>query len=314
MDAKIKRGAMMYKLEYVSDNGYKMNLNSFSNKIVVSSIGGLDGVNSDLIQTQGATQDGSTIQQVSVQPQTFSISGEILGTVEPIRQQFYRVFPSKTGGYLYYDDDFKKRVEVKTAPVISSHLFNGFYQLSLVAPYPYWTTSNDVRIDLVGMEAMFKFPVNYSDPQMIEGSNAHIFGKRNESQFIPVENNGHVPAKWKAIFVAKSEVVNPSISKVPINSASSLPQTIKIGTAQNPYTMQAGERITLDTTKRSVTVVSDVGGVEKNIFGSFDLNSDLFELDLGTNIIMFDADVNRPALYPALIPNYAFIGPARKGA
>lgn len=294
----------MYKLEYISDSGQRILLHCMTEDVVVSKIKGLDGVDSDFYETQGVNQDGTSVQKVSIQAQPVVISGEILGKVEPLRQRFYKTFAPKSGGFLYYDEKYKKRVEVKQSPIISSHCTYGFYQVILHAPYPYWITTDDIRIDLVGLEAMFKFPINYSDPE------THMFGKRTAGEFKVVENLGHVPAKWKLILVAKGVVINPSITKVPMYDATALPETVKIG---NPsYTMQPGERIYIDTTKKSISVTSDKNGIITDIFGALDLDSERFLLDLGENIIRFDADSNKEALYPLLMPEYAFSGPARK--
>jgi hypothetical protein len=97
-----------------------------------------------------------------------------------------------------------------------------------------------------------------------------------ETQFMNIRNGGQLPVPFTATFYAKNEVVNPKI--IHANTGEILIVN---------KTMTAGERVVVEITHDRTYVTSSVDG---NIRGALDLDSTLFRLGVGDNVLKPEAD------------------------
>ena len=81
------------------------------------------------------------------------------------------------------------------------------------------------------------------------------------------------------MFKAKSNVKNPSIYNVYTK------EYIKLN-----YTMTTGEEIVITTHTGNKRVESYINGITTNIFNDLDIQSSFMWLDIGDNIIRYDAE------------------------
>lgn len=129
---------------------------------------------------------------------------------------------------------------------------------------------------------MFKFPWNLTKPWK--------FGERVAPPFTNIYNAGNVPTAFTVIFFATTAATNPSLTK-----AKTL-ETIKINRS-----MVSGETITVENSSNRIRALSNVGGIVTDIFNSIDFDSVFFLLDVGDNVLSFDADENRSGMDVRLI-------------
>lgn len=274
----------MYNLKYVSQNGKSLNF-SFKDSLVITSISGLTENVIELAETQGVAQIGTSIQGKSVQGKDIVINGEIVGIARFKRQELLDTITPLESGFLIYNNKLELGVEPVVTPYVENYADNAKFQFTLRASYPYWRSIKQIITDVAGLEPKFKFPVNYGDTGNEGRPKQHIFGQRISNFFVNVENRGNVPAPFKVMFIAKTALSNPSITKV------STLEFIKIR-----KNMISGERIEVDMMGDLPKLTSYKIGSEEDVFRYFDIDSTLFELDVGDNLIRYDADSNRNGL------------------
>ena len=252
---------------YVNENGRTLTF-EYDLGYLINKPKGIDSVDVRLSQAQGINQVGSTVESKTVQARPVTISGIIVGADQMARKnELMSVIRPDLSGKLYADD-YYLNVHVTETPTIEPRDKFARFQFSITAPYPYWQKDNSVSQALAGIQKLFKFPWNIS--------RAYKFGKLTEAQFINVHNGGQLPVPYTATFYAKNEVENPKITNV------STGETLMLNKS-----MVSGERVVVEITHDRTYVTSSVDG---NIRGALDLDSTLFRLGVGDNVLKPEAD------------------------
>jgi len=127
---------------------------------------------------------------------------------------------------------------------------------------------------LAGWHPNFEFELEIPIEEGIE------MGYREESLIIAVENVGSVPCGATFEFIAQGIVEDPMIIDVVTG------RFIKLNRI-----MQEGEIVTVSTHFANKKVLSSLAG-GTNAFSSLDEDSEFLQLDLGTNLLRYDAKVN----------------------
>lgn len=272
---------MSYQLRYINAHGAYIDF-SRQSRCIISDITGLTENYINIAESQGINQVGSTIQGESVQPKNIVVNGEILGQTKDLRQKMLEIISPATPGRLIFNGEWELEVSPTVTPIIQRNLINAKFQFTLRAPYPYWRRAAASNVMLSGFTPLFRFPWNIS--------NTTRFSKRMESVFANIENRGNVPAKFVVRFTAKTQLTAPQIIKVATR------EFIRIDKE-----LEAGEVITVDMTGGGVTITSNIMGIETDAFGYLDIDSSLFLLDVGDNIIRDSADENAEGLSTMII-------------
>lgn len=251
---------------YVNANGGTL-IFEYANGYLINKPSGIDTVAVNLSQAQGINQVGSTVESKTVQPRPVTISGIIVGADQAARKSdLVSVVRPDLAGKLYADD-YCLNVHVTESPVIEAKDKFAHFQFSVTAPYPYWHKENASAMTLSGVQGLFKFPWNVS--------RAYKFGELIKTKFMNVRNNGQVPVPFTATFYAQNDVVNPKISDVSTGAE------LLVNKSMIP-----GERVVVEITHDRTYVTSSVDG---DIRGALDLDSTLFRLGVGDNILKPDA-------------------------
>lgn len=252
---------------YVNDNGDSIVFN-YAGGFLINKPTGIDTLSVNLSQAKGINQTGATIQSINVQPRPVTITGFFVGDMQPQnKEKLISVIRPDLGGKLYADD-YYLNVWPTATPTIEAKPHSARFQLSLLAAYPYWCKDDSAFAVLGGIDPLFKFPWNLS--------RSYQFGKFKETKFINVFNNGQVPVPYTATFTANDEVVNPKIS----NATTGKFLLIK-------KKLVNGERLVVQITHDRTYVTSSVDG---DCRGALSLSSNLFELDVGDNILKPEAE------------------------
>lgn len=255
------------KFRYVNENGDSITF-EYAHGYLINKPNGIDTVEVSLSQAQGINQVGGTVESKTVQPRPVTISGIVCGDSQSARKEaLTAVIRPDLKGKLYADDYYLD-VHVTATPIIEARKKFAHFQFSLNAPYPYWKKDQSQQVILSGVERRFKFPWNIS--------RTYSFGQLFKRQFLNVLNNGQVPIPFTATFYANNEVVNPKITHVTTGEMLILNKT-----------MTAGERVVVEITHDRTFVTSSADG---NIRGALDLDSNLFRLGVGDNVLKPEAD------------------------
>ena len=108
-----------------------------------------------------------------------------------------------------------------------------------------------------------------------------VFGLRQPSLIVAIDNAGAVSVGMKIVFKANGTLTGPMLIDV---------ETQKYFKVNK--TMQAGERIEIDTAIGQKKIQGILNGVKSNYFKYRDLDSEWLQLDVGSNLFRYDADAN----------------------
>lgn len=251
---------------YVNDNGESVTFD-FSGGFLINKPNGIDAVSISLLQAKGINQTGATIQSTNVQARPVNITGYVVGDDQAERKNLLlSVIRPDIGGKLYADD-YYLNVYPTATPNIEAKAHGAKFQFSLLAAYPYWCKDQSANAVLSGISNLFKFPWNIS--------REYQFGQLMETQFMNVPNRGQVPIPFTATFVASGDVDKPRITNA---------KTLKYLLVNK--SMISGERLVVEITHDRTSVFSSVDG---DCRGALSLSSNLFQLDVGDNVLKPEA-------------------------
>ena len=223
---------------------------NYSGGFLINKPTGIDTLSVNLSQAKGINQTGATIQSTNIQPRPVTITGYFVGAMQPENKEKLISVIRPDIGGKLYADDFYLNVWPTATPTIEAKPTNARFQLSLLAAYPYWCKDDSAVAVLGGVQKLFKF--------------------------LNVFNKGQVPVPFTATITAKDEVVNPRITNA-INGKFLLVKK----------TLVSGEKLVVQITHDRTNVTSSVDGECR---GALSLTSNLFELDVGDNVLKPEAE------------------------
>lgn len=252
---------------YVNEMGSSLTF-EYANGYLINQPKGIDTLVVNLMQAQGIGQVGSVVESKMIQSRPVIISGIIVGDDQDARkQELMAVVRPDVSGKLYADDYFLN-VHPTATPTVGYRKQFANFQFSVTAPYPYWQKEKRTFLSIYGVQKLFKFPWNLSRP--------YKFGELSKKQFVNVHNLGQVPTPFIVRLEAFSDVEKPRLENIKTGQFLSIDKN-----------MAPGERIVIEITHDKIYVTSSVDG---NIRGALDLESDLFRLNPGDNVIKPTAD------------------------
>ena len=252
---------------YVNDNGDSITFD-FAGGYLINKPTGIDTVSVSLSQAKGINQTGATIQSRNVQPRPVNITGYLVGDAQTVgKEKLLSVVRPVIGGKLYADD-YYLTVYPTATPNIEPKRWGAQFQFSLLAAYPYWCKDDSASVALAGIEPLFRFPWNIS--------RAYQFGRLKRELFMNVLNRGQVPVPFTAVFSASGDVEKPKITHVATGKFLVVNKSLV-----------NGERLTVQITHDRTYVTSSVDG---DCRGALSLKSNLFQLEVGDNVLKPEAE------------------------
>lgn len=244
----------------------------------LQSIDGTGAVKHIISTFKAPNQDGGVFISGSLDMRNIILEGRIIAdSIEEayrLRKDLLNIFNPKEKGRLIFKD-LSIPCIVEEAPVFKadSHRTPAFF-ISLLCTSPYFETIAEIKRLLAGWHPNFEFELEIPIDEGIE------MGYREESLIIPIENVGSVPCGATFEFIAQGIVENPMIIDVVTG------KFIKLNRI-----MQEGEIVTVSTHFANKKVLSSLDG-GTNAFSSLDEDSEFLQLDVGTNLLRYDAKVN----------------------
>ncbi len=288
---------MVERIIYTNAIGKSVELNH-SAPLILFNLEGIEGFETDVKTNKSAFNDGVMVSAVSVEERIITINGYIcidLSDLPPdpelrdtfletererLKRELYSVFNPKHRGELKI---YKKtssysasNLVVNQAPIFdmdytdTNELFS--FSIDLIMPFPYFGTENDIIEEFGSEVGMIEFPVDVPP----EGQELTV---RNMEIVKNIVNVGDTEAPITVEFKANAAVKNPSVYNIYTK------EFIKVN-----RTMKRGERIVVTTEPGNKRVVSIIDGIEENIFEQLDQGSTFIHLNVGENVIRYNAD------------------------
>ncbi|WP_195938749.1 phage tail family protein [Romboutsia sp. 1001713B170131_170501_G6] len=275
---------MINKIEYENERGLSIVLNR-DGPLFLFSVKGFDGLEADIVSSKSAYQDGISIYKTILKDRVLTLNCYLEVDNEQqryiLKRKLYNAFNPKLKGHMKIYTDSNQLIGASNLRVIQAPIFDDDYeslnelvgfQIQLSMPLPYFEDINENRVDFGNDIGNFFFDLEIEE----EGKELSI---KNNSIVTNITNIGDAETPIKVVFKAKAELKNPSIYNVYTK------EYIKIN-----HTMQEGEEITVTTHKGNKRVESYLNGVTTNIFNNLDLGSSFIWLDVGDNVIRYDAE------------------------
>ena len=275
---------MINKIVYENERGISIELNR-DGPLFLFSAKGFDGLEADIVSLKSAYQDGISISKTILKDRVLTLNCYLEVDNEQqryiLKRKLYNAFNPKLKGHMKIYTDSNQLRGASNLRVIQAPIFDDDYkslnelvgfQIQLSMPLPYFEDINENRVDFGNDIGNFFFDLEIEE----EGKELSI---KNNSIVTNISNIGDAETPIKVVFKAKAELKNPSIYNVYTK------EYIKIN-----YTMQEGEEITVTTHKGNKRVESYLNGVTSNIFNNLDLGSSFIWLDVGDNVIRYDAE------------------------
>ncbi len=232
-------------------------------------------------------QIGVYVTGTTLETRTVSVQGWVIGDNEMQMTQRKRIlnsfFNPQQAVDLFYSSyvlRFLPNSSVKySATVSENNEVVCKFKIEGLCPDPLFAEETENKIAAASTIGKFHFPLIMSKNPNPPGG--VMFGLRQPSLIIAIENKGSVSVGMRMVFKATGTLVNPCL--ININTQ----EYYKIN-----KTMQAGEEIAVDTIIGEKSIKGTINGEESNYFKYRDLNSTWLQLAVGDNLFRYDADSN----------------------
>lgn len=272
----------MQKLIFTNSRGQVVEIGN-SAPFILKILDGTAGIDTTLQTSKSPGQDGSTLHDVLLEERAITIEGTIFAKTQEelylLRQQLASVFnPKLKEGTLFYQNNAGiKAIKgvAEQSPVFKEKFDNSrkqVFTITLLCPNPYWKDLTEERSDVAIWVGDFSFPLELS-------SSGTEIGHRETSTLVNIRNNGDVECGIRIEFTALASVVNPSLYNV------NTQEYLRI-----KRTLQAGDKLVISTEFANKSVELIRGNVITNVFHYVDLSSTFLQLDIGDNLLKYDAD------------------------
>lgn len=256
----------------------------------------------NIYNSKGMLEDGATYLGNTLDIKDISLKFVVIANNQEelirYKEKINKVFnPKLNEGTLYHRDNIKER---KIKGIISKLPYWTDVEkniseclIDIIASNPYWSDIEETKAEIVLWKGGFHFPLS------IPKNEGVIMGVREPSLIVNVNNSGDVKTGMIIEFKARGSVTNPSLYNVNTR------EYIKIN-----KNMAAGEIIRVNTNFNNKKIESVLNGVTTNIFNHIDLGGgDTFlQLDVGDNILRYDADTNLSNLEVSIYFNQKYLG------
>jgi hypothetical protein len=289
----------MQKITYVNPLGGKIVLTNSAPFLLQKFT---EGESVNIYNFKGTNQDGLTYLDNDLDVKDISLELYVIAKSKTeliqYRNMVLKTLNPKLGeGYLLYEDDIKtikiKCIVSKIPSFTTVKNSEGTVSsciISLMANNPYWTDLLELKEEIAVWTGDLEFPLSMS-------SDGIEMGHRELSLMVNVINTGDVDCGMRIEFKAIATVNNPTLMNVVTG------EFIKIN-----KTMVSGEVISINTNFGNKSIISTVNGVVSNIFNNIDFNSTFIQLDVGDNIMRYDASTGIDNLEVSIYYNPKYLG------
>lgn len=264
---------MQYTMQYISATGDSVTF-SLKSGLIITDFSLLSGLPVTISTSQSISQIGGTVESQLIDPRSSTIKGFIRGNGVEGKRRLLSVIRPLEKAKILVNGQYSMDVYVSDTPAVERENMFPQFEFGVTAPYPFWQSTAETAVPMAGIAGRFQFPWNLTQP--------YKFGDLISSYFTSIYNAGQVPTGFELEIYASGAAENPRFEDIETGDM------LKINKS-----LDAGERITISTTNDGLTAISNVAG---DIEGLIDIDSTLFSLRSGDNVIRYDADSGRENL------------------
>ena len=232
-------------------------------------------------------QIGVYVTGTSLETRSVDISGWVIASIEREMTNrktiLNRFFNPQQAVDLFYKDYVLRflpntSVRYSTAIAENNEVVCKF-KVEGYCPDPLFSEQMESKVAAASTIAMFHFPLIISQTPNPPGG--IVFGLRQPSLIVAINNSGAVDVGMKIVFKAIGTLHGPSLINV------NTQKYFKVN-----KTMQAGEEIVINTTIGEKKIQGTLNGITTNYFKYRDIDSEWLQLSVGDNLFRYDAEEN----------------------
>ena len=251
----------------------------------VKKISGIDGLESTIVKSQGFNRPGAKVINTIIETRPMEILGQIKAdTTQQMQYMRSRLISLFTHGleltmYHYYGGVGRKiKFSVKKGPDFDFESVASVesYTVQLEACSPYWEDVEEVRYSVANWIPKLHFPL------IVPIGEKMIFGLKNASYIVNVQNNSNIEIPMKIVFRSNGKLYGPQLFHIDTR------QFIKVNCS-----MDYGDVLTIDTKQEKPTVIYESGGTAQSYINKIDLvggGNTFLKLNPGENLLRYSAE------------------------
>ena len=241
----------------------------------VIDIQGLNPPKAQINTTTIVGLDGATFNSSKLETRNLVLTIKINGDVEANRQNLYRYFRTKEWCKFFYSN---ASVDVYIEGYVESvecGLFTNDEraQISIICPYPYFKSVEQIIDDISNTLAAFVFPFSINEDEPI------VFSTYESSRVTNVYN-----ATASETGVEIEIDIKAAVTTIEIKN------TITGDDLTLSYSFQANDRVLINTNKGQKSVKLVRSGMTSNLFSAVQRGSVFFQLSAGVNLFGYLVD------------------------
>lgn len=278
----------MFEMIFENKDGKQLNFGP-GTPFTISNFTGLNPPKATINTNQAALIDGGTFNSSKLNMRSMNIAFAVEENAAENRLEVYKVVQSKMPLRIYYKSEtLDVFVDGYVEDVDFSYwAMKNICTVSVLCPFPYFKSAQEIINDLSSIVPMFHFPFYSTVSKEI------TFGYIDIYTEVTVENHGSVETGLIFELYAKNTVTKPKIIEY---------QTSKY--FQINTTMQAGDLITVNTMQGEKTVKLLRNGIETNIFNLLDKNSTWLQLSMNDDVFVYEVETGTVANLDVTIKHY----------
>lgn len=284
----------MYKLVIENKDGLTLEFNSINAAYYITNAQGLSPAKNTVNIDTAALIDGGTFNSAKVNTRSINLAFTIEYPVEANRLNIYKVLRAKEPIKIYYTSNL---LDVFIEGYVETLDIGHFDKkqkasVSILCPFPFWKSAQEVVNELSTISNMFHFPFPYGEATG-DTEFRFVFGSIESEAKAVVPNNGAIETGLTFELYARQNVSNPIIYDYITQEFLGL-----------NFSMQAGDLITIDTTtgNKSITLLRE--GDTTNIFNSLQRGSTWLQLAAGGSIYVYQVGTGSPQALEISIKHY----------
>lgn len=250
---------------------------------------------SENTMTDGSTYQGSTTRMRNI---VLTLRDNPLGNHADNRALLYSIFkPKKPGTFRYEEGDILRQIAYYVESVTIDTIKRARQAVvSLLCPDPFFVDLQDIEIQMSAWVSMFEFRHEFQ-------AAGEEFGSRAAERMKTIVNDSAADNVGITIAIeANGTVVNPAVTHVEQE------ESITVGTALNPMTMTAGDRIIITTHTNNKHVYLERNGEREEINEYLTEDSEFIQLNNGENTFGYTAESGINYMTVSILFRYHYMG------
>lgn len=241
---------------------------------------GLYEMAADINTSDNGAMDGATYHSSFLKKRNIVLYLRDLDHFKDNREFLNELFIPKSEGTLYFQEENEERVISYYVELVTSNGtgYARIYQVSLICPDPYFYDRYDQQITMSAFLPSFTFRHEFKKAKEELG-----YQQKNKLQQI-MNRTGTDHIGMTIEIRCNGAVQNPSVIRVESN------EHIRIGTAEKPLNLVAGDRVIITTEDGQKQVVLYHAGAEEKVNHFLSEDSTFIQLQRGINSIGYSAN------------------------